>query len=96
MVVRVLAEKAGEELDDGRINIAGTIFNLASESTGLSVEEIQVSLAEGTTLAEIINANEGDVSRVRDEIIAALQDLSNASDLDIEQLADQWLNGISE
>jgi hypothetical protein len=96
MAIRLLAEKTGVQLNDGRFNVAGTVFNLAAEATGLSVEEIRTQMAEGTTLAEIISANGGDVAQVRAQIIDAFNDLPNSEELDKEQLADQWLNGVND
>jgi hypothetical protein len=96
MAVRLLAEKTGEELDAGRINVAGTIFSLAAEASGLSVEEIRAQMSEGVTLSEIIGANGGDVAQVRNQIIETLDELTNAAELDLESLADQWLNGVDD
>jgi hypothetical protein len=91
IVIQMLANKSGAQLDLPRGNVAPVIFTAAAEAAGLSGEEIRAQMAEGATLAEVITANGGDVVAVRAAIIAALNGLPDAADLDVEQIADDWL-----
>ncbi len=89
LVVRLLQQKSGELPETfGRFN---AVFDVIAEETGLSMEEIQAQAAEGATLAEIVEANGGDLEAVRASLIEALGESPNAAELDIEQMADEWL-----
>lgn len=89
LVVRLLQQKSGELPETfGRFD---AVFDLITEETGLSMEEIQAQAADGATLAEIIEANGGDLAAVRTSLFEALGELPNAADLDLEQMADEWL-----
>jgi hypothetical protein len=90
-VVRLLGTKTGEISADRPARIFDTVFSLVSEATGRSVDEIQAQTNEGTTLAEIVAANGGDVEAVRKSLIEALGEQPELADQDFEQLADQWL-----
>jgi hypothetical protein len=90
-VVHLLVTKTGEFTDNGPGQIFQTIFSVVSDETGLSLEEIQNQMADGSTLAEVIDANGGDVELVRQALIDALGELPNAAELDLEQMADQWM-----
>jgi len=92
-VIRILQTKTGEAPE--RVDLFSTVFTIVSEGTGLSTEEIQSQMGEGQTLAEIIENNGGDLGSLRASIVEAFQELPNAADRDIEQLADDWL-GFSE
>ena len=46
-------------------------------------------------MAEIVEANGGDVEEVRQSLVEVLGELPNAADMDLEQLASQWL-GLDE
>ena len=89
VVVRTLQEKTGETPE--RVNIFETVFTVIGEEIGLSVEEIQAQTADGTTLAELVEANGGDLEVVKASLIKAFNDLPNAEDLDAGQLAADWL-----
>lgn len=90
-VIRLLQNKTGEVPENPMATIANVVFTAVSDATGIPVEEIQVQLGEGTTLVALIEANGGEVTAVRESIIAGLSALPNAADLDVEQLADSWL-----
>lgn len=91
-VVRLLGTKTGEITDDGGPGrLVDTVFTVISKQTGLSVEDIQGEFGEGATLAEIIEANGGNLEVVREALIEAFNALPNAEDLDPETMADQWL-----
>jgi uncharacterized protein (DUF433 family) len=95
LTIRLLAEKTGEEIENPGQAIADAVFGVVSEATSVSVEEIQAQAAEGATLAEIAEANGVAVADVRPAIVEALSALPNAAELDVEQIADQWL-GLAE
>jgi hypothetical protein len=90
-VVRLMGTKTGEISADRPARIFDTVFTLVSEATGLSVEDIQAQTAEGTTLAEIVTANGGDIEAVHTALIEALGAQPELADQDLNLLADQWL-----
>jgi hypothetical protein len=71
------------------------VYSVIAEATGLSIEEIRAQAAEGVTLAEIVESNDGDLEEVRNSLIEALSELPNASNMDLEGLASDWL-GLDE
>lgn len=91
IVILMLANKTGTELEFPRANIAPAIFAAVAEATGMSGEEIRSQMADGATLAEVIAANGGDIETVRAAVIDALKELPAAADMDVEQVADDWL-----
>ncbi len=89
LVVRLMQQKSGELPEAfGRFD---RVFEVIAEETGLSMEEIQVKAADGASLAEIVEANGGDLEVVRASLIEAFSGMSNAPELDVEQMADEWL-----
>ena len=50
-----------------------------TQATGLDAPELRASLSDGSTFAELIEANDGDVSAVAAEIVAAITDEVNAA-----------------
>jgi predicted small secreted protein len=91
MVVRLLQTRTGQTPEGPGAAIADTVFTIVSQTTGLSVQEIQTQVAEGSSLADVIAANGGDLATVRETLIEALAELPNAADLDVESIADNWL-----
>jgi hypothetical protein len=89
-VVRLIQTKTGASPAD-RGALFNTLFEVMTVETGLSIEEIRAQTAEGQTLAEIVEANGGDVEAVRAALVEAFGELPNAQEFDAEQLADQWL-----
>lgn len=90
-VIRLLQSKTGELPENPMAGVADVLFTAVANATGQTVEEIQAQLGEGTTLTAVIEANGAEVTAVRAAIIAALNELPNAADLDVEQIADSWL-----
>jgi hypothetical protein len=88
-VVLLLQNKTGQAPAPGGPFEA--VFTLVSEQTGLSPEDIRTQMAEGATLAKIIKDNGGDVEAVRASLIDAFSQMPNAADLDVEQMAADWL-----
>jgi hypothetical protein len=69
----------GNNGDNGRrganVNINGSVIDTILDQTGLTTEELRDALqVEGTTLADVITANGGDVSAVIDEAVASATD----------------------
>ena len=88
-VVRLLQEKSGQAPE--RFGLFDTVYTVISEEIGLSVEEIQAQTADGATLAELVEANGSDLEAVKALLIKAFNELPNAEDLDVEQMAAEWL-----
>ncbi len=96
MVIRLLQQKTGEVPAGGPGGLGGGMdaaLSAVAEATGLSIDDLRAQTAEGQTLAQIIEANGGDVAAVRAAIVTALQALPNAADMDVEQMADRLLEG---
>ncbi|MCB8980061.1 MAG: hypothetical protein H6657_21835 [Ardenticatenaceae bacterium] len=90
-VIRLLQNKTGELPENPMAGVMDVVFTAVAEATGLTVEDIQAQMGEGTTLTSIIEANGGDVTAVREALISALNELPNAAELDVEQIANSWL-----
>ena len=71
------------------------VLEVIADASGFTVEEIQIQTQEGTTFAEILESSGADIDAVRESLLQALAELPNAADLDLEQMADQWL-GLDE
>ena len=91
-VIRLLQTKTGEAPERPQNDVVEVVFTAVSQTIGLTPEELQAKMAEGESLVAIIEANGGDVTAVREAVIAALNALPNAADLDIEQIAESWLS----
>lgn len=90
-VVRLMQSKTGD-VTDRPGGMFDAIFTLVADQTGLTTEEIQTAMADGQSLAEIIENYGGDIEVVRAAMIEAFEALPNAEELDAKQQADQWLN----
>jgi hypothetical protein len=90
-VVRLLQTKTGDA--PVRFDLIGTTMTAISEETGISVELIQAGLGDGQTLAEIIEANGGDLVAVAAALQIALADAPQAQDQDMATYVDQLLTG---
>lgn len=95
-VIRLMQTKTGEMPQRPGGGAFEAIFTAASEATGLSADEIQAKLAEGKTLAQVIEEAGGDVAAVRTAAVAAIQALPDASTLDAGQMVDGWLNQVMQ
>lgn len=86
----------GERLQDG---IRDEIGRIVTETTGLTGEDIRTQLQDGTTLAEIIEANGGSVEDVIAQVMTAVTERVNEAvengNLTREQ-ADGLLQGLEE
>ena len=91
-VVRLLQTKTGVEVERTGAGLVDAVYTAVSSTIGLEVETIQTELTDGSTLLGLIEENGGDVTAVREAIIANLNALPNAADLDVEQIADSWLS----
>ena len=67
-------------------------MTIITEATGLSIEALQEEAASGSTLAEIITANGGDVEAVKAELIEAMSEMPNADETDVEGRVSDRLN----
>lgn len=93
-VVRLLGTRTGE-VEEQPVRQFEVVFDVVAQAIGLSVEEIRSQTAEGTTLAEIVESNGGDLDAVYEALVTALGELPNADELDLEEMATQWL-GLEE
>ena len=71
-VIRLLETKTGEITE--RVNPFTLVLDAVSAETGLTVEEIEAETAVGKSLAEVIEANGGEVTAVQESVIARLGD----------------------
>jgi HEAT repeat protein len=90
-VIRLLQTKTGEAPQRPQNDVMDAVFTAVSQAIDVAPEELQAEIAEAGSLVAVIEAHGGDVTAVRDAIIAGLNELPNAADLDIEQIADSWL-----
>lgn len=95
-VVRLLQTKTGQAPQDGAGSIATAILTAVSAETGLALEEIEADLAAGSSLVDIITAQGGNVDVVRGAAAAALGELENAAELDIEAIVERWFSPVGE
>ncbi|MEM7114611.1 MAG: hypothetical protein AAF614_19395 [Chloroflexota bacterium] len=93
-VIRLLENKTGEAPERGRIPFQ-VVMEVVTEATGLTREELGEQTDAGATLAEVIEANGGDVAAIRATIIETLSESSNGQGVDPERAADRWL-GLGE
>ncbi len=94
MVVRLLQTKTGQT-PTGPGGPGGGAFDAAvtavAEATGLSADDIRAQMNDGQTLTGIVAANGGDMTAVRAAVVAALQALPEAANMDVEAMADRLL-----
>jgi hypothetical protein len=94
-VIQTFETKTGEVSTDRVVRPFDIVYDVIAEAIEQSPEEIRAMTAEGMTLAEIVETNDGDLEVVRDELIETLIELPNAAELDLERLASDWL-GLEE
>jgi uncharacterized protein YlaN (UPF0358 family) len=63
----------------GRPGIAHEVVEIVADATGLTGREIVAQVQDGSTLAEVITANGGDVQAVTDALIAAVTEQVNTA-----------------
>lgn len=96
VVVRLLEDKLGvvSEMEAWRAVMAAALTAVA-EAANLTAEELQAQLAEGQTMAAIVEANGGDVAALQTQLVAIFSGLPDAAELDLAQSVDEWL-GVEE
>ncbi len=67
-------------------------LEIVSDSSGIPVETLQAETAEGTSLAEIVTAHDGDLAAVEAALTEAFKDLPAAGNQDVEQRVSELLN----
>jgi hypothetical protein len=78
----------------GRGGLLGNVAEIVSEATGLTTAELRDQIQEGTTLADIITTNGGDVEAVTSDIVAAVTEQVNQAVTDeriTQERADELL-----
>lgn len=91
-VIRLLQTKTGEAPERPQNDVVDAVWTAVSETLGLSIEDLQAQMGDGQSLLAVIEANDGEVTAVREAITASLNALPNAADLDVERIADGWLS----
>lgn len=83
-----------------RPNVAGTNSTIITDATGLTQEELRDALMNGSTIAELIEANGGDVDAVIADLVAQVtENLNERNDATLETLEDritEQVNGTYE
>jgi cellobiose-specific phosphotransferase system component IIA len=79
------------------------VARVLTEQTGLTADEVTAQAGEGSTLAELVAANEGDLDAVVEAIAAALDEMTAAGGMqaqmlqragrDTTEIATQFVNG---
>lgn len=98
-VIRTLQITAGIEVDvpagarGGQGAVFGSAIEVVSAETGLSVADIRIALGEGQTLAEIVEANGGDIEAVKVQLVEELEGSETLAGQDVMQLVDDVLMG---
>ncbi len=54
-------------------------------------DELRNQMAEGQTLAQIVQGNNGDLDALQATLVQIFSDLPNADELDLEQSTADWL-----
>ena len=90
-VIRLLEAKTGVESEPPADSFAA-MWDVLMEATGLTIEEMQTHTADGLTLAELIEANGGDVESVKADMVESLQDSPIAQRQDLQEYVTNLLN----
>ncbi len=93
-VILLLETKTGQVTE--RVDPFADMWAILNDTTGLTTEAIRAKTDTGTTLADLIEANGGDVDAVHAQLVEALSDSPIAQSQDLEQYVTDMLNGGSE
>jgi hypothetical protein len=96
-LIQSLQEKTGEAVErparSDRTDLLNEIvWNVVSETTGISVETLQTEAVDGATLAEVITANGGDLEGAEAALLEAFIDGSVRLAQDPERFVSDLLN----
>ncbi|MBL8162378.1 MAG: hypothetical protein JNJ61_10370, partial [Anaerolineae bacterium] len=83
----------------GRGAVLRSIVEIVTQETGLTAREVASAVADGSTVAEVITANGGDVQVVIDQSVTVLTEAINQAVADgklSQERADQMLANLSE
>ncbi len=96
VVVRLLEDKLGIVSEmEVRQNVMAAALTAVAEAANLTVEELQAQLAEGQTMAAVVEANGGDLAALQTQLVEIFGDLPDAAELDLAQSVNEWL-GVEE
>jgi len=73
-VVRLLQEKTGQQTVPEGYGVFGSAITAVSQATSLSEDEVRAAVSEGQSLAQILEANGGDVAAVTTQLAESLTD----------------------
>lgn len=92
MVIRLLEDKTGVVSErEIRGQVMNDAFASVAAASGLTVEELMGQLAEGQSLASVVEQNGGDVEALTDRLQDIFSELPDAQELDLEQSINEWL-----
>lgn len=91
-VIRLLQEKTGQT-PSGTFGLFGSAVTAVSEAAGLSEEDVRAAVSDGQTLAQILEANGGDVEAITSQLVKSLADSPLMQDQDPQELVNDLLNG---
>ncbi|MBX3058204.1 MAG: hypothetical protein KF770_17210 [Anaerolineae bacterium] len=96
VVVRLLEDKLGIVSEiEVRQNVMAAALTAVAEAANLTVDELQAQLAEGQTMAAVVEANGGDLAALQTKLVEIFGDLPDAAELDLAQSVNEWL-GVEE
>lgn len=96
VVVRLLEDKLGIVSEmEARQNVMAAALTAVAEAANLTVDELQTQLAEGQTMAAVVEANGGNVAALQRKLVEIFGDLPDAAELDVAQSVNEWL-GVEE
>lgn len=84
-VIRLLQEKVGLTVDPN------VIFTAIAELLNITTDELRTEMMEGKTLTQVVEAHSKTVEEAQVAITDALNALPNAGNLNVQQIANNWL-----
>ncbi len=92
IVTRLLEDKMGIVSEGAqRGQIMSEAFSAVAEESGLTVEEIQAQLADGQTIAEVMQANGVELEPLQATLIDIFSEMPDMDELALEQSVANWL-----
>lgn len=96
VVVRLLEDKLGVVSEmEARRDAMTVALTAVAEAANLTVDELQAQLAEGQTMAAVVEANGGDVAALQTKLVEIFGGLPDAAELNLAQSVNEWL-GVEE
>jgi hypothetical protein len=77
LLVGAVSAQDGGRRNRGRFDTMRELHDIVTEATGLTMQEIRQQVEDGATLAEVIEANGGNVDDVVTQVVAAITERVN-------------------